>query len=323
MLLRSHEPAIVMYHRVATVARDPWELCVSPANFREQVRQMRRHRRILPLGDLVALVRERRLPPRAVALTFDDGYRDNLVSAAPVLAEFGAPATLFLATGPMRDQRGYWWDVLTAMVLDAPPIKAQLRIGSEQVTIALGLPEPHDDPAIPWGAWQPPRTARQALYVSLWSRIRPLPPEEIDLAMAELGRLLPVEVRHEDGPMTAQEVGKLLASSPVSLGCHTVDHPDLPAMPPEGVREQLASGKAEVEALSGREARGFAYPYGLHDRRVADQVGAAGFAYACTTRAGSLREPDMLSLPRVQARDRWSIEWLYRRSTANGGTESQ
>ena len=59
----------------------------------------------------------RPLPHRAVALTFDDGYRDNLVNAKPVLARYGIPATLFLATGFVDQDTPFWWDELATMIL--------------------------------------------------------------------------------------------------------------------------------------------------------------------------------------------------------------
>ena len=68
---------------------------------------------VVPLTDaLRALDRDDPLPPRAVALTFDDGYRDQLELAAPMLARLGLPATFFLVPGLLDGTARAWWELL-------------------------------------------------------------------------------------------------------------------------------------------------------------------------------------------------------------------
>ena len=81
---RPAAPVILMYHRVAAPALDPWSLSVSPRHFAEQVEALRRHRTVLSLRQLVLDLAEGRLRPGAAAITFDDGYADNLHAALPV-----------------------------------------------------------------------------------------------------------------------------------------------------------------------------------------------------------------------------------------------
>lgn len=309
--LQRPRPAIAMYHRVAEARRDPWGLCVSPANFRKQLQLFRRERQVLPLAEFLRLSDRGKLPGRAVAITFDDGYRDNFISAAPALAEFALPATLFLATGPMRQQRGYWWDVLAAMILDAPPVSGAVTVGGAEVRFALPEPEAADAEE-GWRAWQEPRSARQALYVRLWSQIRPLPPGEIAQAMDDLAAILPVASSSANEPMNQDEVLALLDRGSFSLGCHTVDHSDLPALSRDMAADQLARNKTEVENLTGQPADVFAYPYGRHDPAVMKLASEAGFTHACTTQSGRMAGADPLALPRATARDRASIGWLNR-----------
>jgi peptidoglycan/xylan/chitin deacetylase (PgdA/CDA1 family) len=96
---RKGAPAILMYHRVAAVQQDPWDLAVSPDTFEQQLAYLKRNNTTMALDKLVQGLRGGKLPDNAVAITFDDGYRDNLVQAKPLLAHYGLPATLFLATG--------------------------------------------------------------------------------------------------------------------------------------------------------------------------------------------------------------------------------
>ena len=73
---------------------------------------MARTYRVLPLTDLVEQLRRGGLPRNALAITFDDGYRDNLTHAAPILARLGLPATIFLATGFIGTAEVPWFDRL-------------------------------------------------------------------------------------------------------------------------------------------------------------------------------------------------------------------
>src|SRR5215470_438384 len=91
-------PAILMYHRVAEIRFDPWGLAVAPAAFEEQLEVLCRTREPLPMSEFVGRLARGTLSDRAVALTFDDGYADNLLAAKPILAKYGVPATVFLTT---------------------------------------------------------------------------------------------------------------------------------------------------------------------------------------------------------------------------------
>ena len=85
-----------MYHRIADAPIDPWDLAVSQAYFKEQLDVLNRTRKPLPLAEFVGLLAAGRLPSNAVAITFDDGYVDNLVAGKPLLAAADIPATIFL-----------------------------------------------------------------------------------------------------------------------------------------------------------------------------------------------------------------------------------
>src|ERR1700751_5164860 len=110
-------PSILMYHRIATPDVDPWGLSVSPERFAEQVQALRTRRTVLSMDAFVARLRSRNLPHDAVALTFDDGYSDNLSQAKPILQATGVPATVFLTTGRIGTEKEFWWDALARMRL--------------------------------------------------------------------------------------------------------------------------------------------------------------------------------------------------------------
>ncbi len=92
----SREGAVVLtYHSIASPAS---RFSVSPHAFERQMCWLKKHRTLVPLADVVAHLDGAPLPRNAVAVTFDDGYRDTLIHALPVLTRYGIPATLFLTT---------------------------------------------------------------------------------------------------------------------------------------------------------------------------------------------------------------------------------
>ena len=107
---RSARGVILTYHRIAGPRRDPLLLDVSEPNFDAQLSVISRTATALPLDEFESLRREGRLPVRAVAVTFDDGYADNLHAAAPLLARHEIPATMFVTAGMVGSERGFPWD---------------------------------------------------------------------------------------------------------------------------------------------------------------------------------------------------------------------
>lgn len=308
-------PVILMYHRVAEPALDPWDLAVSPERFDEQIGWLARNRTVLPLTAFAEALKQGRLPRDAVAVTFDDGYLDNLRNAQPILARHGAGATLFLTTGTVGQGRAYWWDELGGMILlrrDA--IDAGIELGGAPCRLAFARDE---DPRRDWRAENEPSTDRERVYLDVWSRLRPLSVEARAEAMDRLRALLgPDNLSADDLPMTAAEVAEMARAGVFEIGGHTVNHPMLSAMDREAQRQEIVLGKAACEALAGRPVPAFAYPYGDLDDKAPGVVREAGFALACTTRSAAVsRREDLFTLPRVQALG-WSGRELQAALTA-------
>src|SRR5829696_3444959 len=111
-LLPPPRGVVLLYHRVARPSFDPWGLAVAPERFAEHVDMLAERFRTVTLASV--LDRPRRGRGTQVAVTFDDGYADNLEIAQPRLEAAGLPATYFISgdgsTAP------FWWDALAARV---------------------------------------------------------------------------------------------------------------------------------------------------------------------------------------------------------------
>jgi peptidoglycan/xylan/chitin deacetylase (PgdA/CDA1 family) len=110
-------PVILLYHSITRALIDPWGVRVQPRNFAEQMAVLREYAHPMSLVDLHAALDANALPQRAVVVTFDDGYVDNLLAAKPAMIEHNVPGTVFVASGYVGSQREYWWDELERLLL--------------------------------------------------------------------------------------------------------------------------------------------------------------------------------------------------------------
>jgi peptidoglycan/xylan/chitin deacetylase (PgdA/CDA1 family) len=297
---RRGEPAILLYHRVAEEQHDPWELCVHPDRFAEHMAVLAASRRpVLPLTELAAAFTAGTAPRRAVALSFDDGYLDNLEEAAPVLDRLGLPATVFVTTGAIGRPSLMWWDVLVDVMLRPDPSPGlQLRVGG------FDLDVPADDGVDPDVRWrhpaEPPSPRHQSL-VDVWSRLLSVSTDERATALDQLIAALGAPPADERRRMlTAEEVVKLDHFEGIDVGAHTVSHASLPRITHDERDAEITGAKATLEELLDRPVPAFAYPYGHTDNDCARAARRAGFDFAVTTNPITVfRHADPFLLPRI------------------------
>ena len=204
-------------------------------------------------------------------LTFDDGYRDNVAHARPVLARHGAPWTLFV-TGDFADQRGrLWWIELE---------RAVARL--DRVTLASGLDCPARDAAEKSAAFE-------VAYRALRAETESVLLDEI-AGLCRRAGFEPGAVA-EELCLTWDELRTLARDPAVTLGAHTLSHPMLAKHDAATARREMAESRVRIETETGRTVRHLSYPVGdptsagPRDFALARDL---GFATAVTTRPGHL-----------------------------------
>ena len=125
---------VLLYHRVADLPSDPQLLCVTTQHFAEHLEVLRKRGHPMGLQQLVQALRARNLPHRAVAITFDDGYADNLRNAKRLLEGHDIPATVFVTTGYVGHEREFWWDELDRLLLQPGTLPDRLRLSIDGST---------------------------------------------------------------------------------------------------------------------------------------------------------------------------------------------
>src|SRR5690606_15431462 len=124
MRTRRRAPAlflpILTYHRVRDDAEahpfDEGVIDATTAEFDRQMALLRAEMNPIGAAELLAWARGEPLPPNPVCVTFDDGYRDNLEIALPILQRHGVPAIFFIATSYLEERRLFWWDRVAYLV---------------------------------------------------------------------------------------------------------------------------------------------------------------------------------------------------------------
>jgi peptidoglycan/xylan/chitin deacetylase (PgdA/CDA1 family) len=283
------ELLVLCYHGVVSERRRDrfgYENTVSAREFRRHLEFLSRH--FVPVSAADAMRAKAggiSLPARAALVTFDDGYRNNLTVAAPILCDTGVPGLFFVSTGYIGAKRVMWPDEVLTRIVHAGEGRLPLPDGG--------------DTQIPADM-----AARRSLALRIRNRCKKLP---ADRAEAYLGQLRdsaadPPENEELFGFMNWDEV-RALHGKGFEIGSHTVDHPILTRIPASRLEHELRESKRVVELETGAPCRTVAYPNGSRDdvsQQVIDAAKAAGYelGFTVSERFSSPGE-DSLALSRV------------------------
>ncbi len=263
---------------------------VTPAFLTRVVRDLRRSGiDLISLDELHRRMTEGDFSRRFVCLTFDDGYRDTLQWAYPILKEAGVPFAVYVPTS-FPDRLGeLWWLVLEAI------ISRNDRIG----LVVDGHDRKFDCATV---------AEKRALYDEIywWLRARPTEAELRDI-VRNLAAFYHVDIAAfcSELCMTWSELAQLAADPLVTIGAHTVNHPALAKLTKDAVRSELDLSRSVIEAALSLRPEHVSYPYGDAGSAAAREFEVAaelGFKTAVTTRPGVLfpeHSRHLTALPRI------------------------
>jgi peptidoglycan/xylan/chitin deacetylase (PgdA/CDA1 family) len=253
---RGNRFAILCYHGVAVDDEHLWdpELFVTPAFLRERLSWLARSGyRVLPLEEALSRQDAGTLPERVVVITFDDGLCDFARLAVPILEEFGFPATVYVTTYYCENQRPVpppIWDYLLW--------KGREGISSSILT-EIGIQQSSD-----LGSASSRESVLQQLRAHLHRE--QLTGEECWQVTKKLAASLGVDlqailVRKILHLMTPEQVADVSAR-----GFHVQLHTHRHRVPRDraALHQEILENQQRLEKLTGRGARDFCYPSGLH-----------------------------------------------------------
>ncbi len=300
---------VLVYHRVAEPSQDPAQLAVSPEHFDQQMSIIARRARAVRLDAEVqgrTAQRPSRKAPR-FAITFDDGYVDNLHTALPVLERYEVPATIFIITRCI-DQPFFWWTHLADIIFGGPHDLPD----TVEASCCVGLLDAAVDSTI---VDQGPNAVYVAMHKALAQRPFDDRSSLLDQIATHLSFTPPAGAAR---PVTTAQLRQLDHHPLITIGAHTHSHPRLTEVSREEALDEIVQGDRHLDALLGPGRRLFAYPYGNANKAVVQVVRQAGHDVAFTTVSRPLsRFDNPRLLPRIATSDTTGAEFARLRGLSD------
>ncbi|WP_354667870.1 polysaccharide deacetylase family protein [Aliiglaciecola lipolytica] len=278
-IIGGNKLSILIYHQVLEEfdPMRPYEVTADVFNW--HMKLINQHFSPISLSEAAKHIQNNTLPKRAICVTFDDGYLNNLTVAQPILTKYKIPATVYVATA-FTEGADMWNDRVLDLFKD---------VALESLLI--------EDEMVALGDW----ANRNKLAEAQLMRLKYMP---IEARLAGVQKLYDDNNLSDPEPrmMNASQV-KQLAQCGVEIGGHTVNHPILKVLSREQQFEEINQCKKQLEDWTGKPVKHFAYPNGSYGKDLTDETVAlvkqAGYETAVVTDWGtSSHGDDLLRLKR-------------------------
>ncbi|MGC1308350.1 MAG: polysaccharide deacetylase family protein [Phormidesmis sp.] len=299
---------ILMYHSIPAPGEDRWMdpcNCISAEVFEQHMQFLAKHRHVVSIEQLTQqLKRQDPIRLGTVAITFDDGYRNNFTVAAPILAKYNLPATIYLATAYVEASKNQWIDTLYV----AFRTRSRHRLCLPQVKRAAGQVG---------GKWDlSQRSQRQAAYRAIAHYLIEATVQQRQTLLTSLDAQLAPRANSPRLTLNWDEVRQMQQQYPnITLGVHTANHIDLHTHS-EQTTYELKTSIEHLTAATGISPQHLAFPYNRYNAQSQAQAAkhlssAVAVADDPVVRAGT----SCYALPRLEA----PHSLLLLKSWTNGG----
>lgn len=240
--------AILAYHRVDYTKNEDLllkDMIVEPGEFAWQMRYLKNNYEVIKVEDLVGGLECQKLPKRAVAITFDDGYEDNFNYAMPILCSFKLPSTIFLSTDYIETEKSFFWDEICFLVYEAKEKFLVVPFEGKEKKFNIGTIKEKQQVVLMLCAWLKFMTAsnRNTVLLDISQRINVK-------RWTGASRLL-----------SWSQIRQMLQSG-VTIGAHTQQHESAGTQSESEFIFEAKRSKELIEQKLGEKVRLFAYPFG-------------------------------------------------------------
>jgi peptidoglycan/xylan/chitin deacetylase (PgdA/CDA1 family) len=299
--------AILLYHRVTNLSSDPQQLAVSPENFDDQITFLKKKYALINLEEFCeGIIKEKKLPKRAVVITFDDGYADNLHEALPILEANSAQAIFYISTSLLDTKYEFWWDEMERIFLSDERIPGLLTLDVNGKPYSFGTSSKEE---------------RVRTYHAMLPVIKNCNTQRRNDLMKKIinWSCLRPEGRASHRLLTSEELITLSKSKSSIIGAHTHGHPKLSICSYHEQFEEIRESKNKIEKLLNTTVEHFSYPFGTKEDYNAESIQVCqelGFKIVCANYHDQLhRWHNRYELPRILIRN-WSMKEFQERMSS-------
>ena len=269
---------IINYHRISNENIDD-PLSVSIKTFENQIKLLNKEFSIVSLDKIIEKKSNNK---KYLAITFDDGYKDNLFNAIPILEKYNAPATIYVTTRFLEGKCEMWWYELKKFL-------------GERDTISFEFNNKH------------------YLFNLETDSLKNKSFEKISFLFKKLkyddqNYLLQVitnnknRIQYRNEMLNADDLMKIKDKTIITLGAHTHNHISLAHFDKNECLNEIKTSKNKIENIINQKVNHFAYPYGGNEdigNKDPDLVKSAGFTSAVTTQINLFENYQNYLLPRI------------------------
>ena len=312
-LLDRNAVGILMMHGIMDLTKPkdwvPLRMPIAIQQLEASLKILSRYFQFISLDEAVDMLAGiKPVKAHSMALTLDDGYRNQLAYAIPILKKFNAPATIFVVTENTENRKPFWYDRLDYVLQHCESDGCDITVGESTIRFRSRT-----------------RVELQRSYARLRSaaKIQKILDSQM-IAQMELladrleetcGKRLADIFENDEWTtlLTWEEIRKAARDKEIVFGSHSINHRRVGLADEAEVQYQLEHSKKTIERYTGLECRYFCYPSGSFNRRAAKLVEKCGYRAAVTTLPGfNPKGSDLFTLKRIHlppAGNRQNLLW--------------
>lgn len=268
---------------------------LSRARLDSYLKILSKYYRFISLQGAVEMLSSKKpVQPYSIVITFDDGYRNQLTHAWPILRRYKVPATIYLSTGHVENRKPFWFDRLDYAIQLVPLDGREFNVGNKSIYISSTNRDSLRR------SYKQLRDAEKALKRNDIEMLKEV--EEIALEFeGESGKRL-MDIFEDDNwsALLTWDQAKNAAIEGICFGSHTVDHIRLPMVDNDMARDQLKRSKEMIEVNTGMPCNHLCYPNGNNSTYIIDIARECGYMSAVTGIEGTNSVgADLMDLKRI------------------------
>lgn len=240
----------LLYHRIADLKIDPLCLSVTPDNFYDQIKFLKKKFNLLKIDEFlqIKMSNKSKFLPKSFIITFDDGYADNFYNAIPILNALDADALFYICTGKINTSREFWWDELERICYEGSFFNITFFIENIEYKVCINNLQ-----------------QRIEVYNTLYPIVKKLSPINKDFFLTILSECARINLhtgRSSHRVLTSHEINQMFLSHAAVIGSHTTSHPSLSRLSYNDQYDEIKKSKLFLENVIGQSIKHFSYPYG-------------------------------------------------------------